>query len=233
MKSLALIIALSGASVALAQMGPATAPAPKAAPNTEAPKDTRPVREDLVSPEAAQKIDEEDLIKKLTGDDNKAKQSAEAKLQEVVDRMGSAGKRLQERDPGDLTQETQRRIVVDLDTLIDLAKKMQQQQQQSSGKSQGKPEKQESQGQKSGKQPGENQGGSEAAQESVLRDGSGAAQPGQEMREKGAEGWGNLPPRDRELVTQAQQEGFLPSYKAAIEKYYEELARLSRTGQKR
>ena len=193
-------------------------------------KDLRPVTDTIVSPDASNTVDSEDLVKRLTGEDKESGGGADPmkKFKEIVDRMGDASTRLKNVDAGDVTQEVERRIVMDLDVLIDMAKKS-----QSSGKGKGDKSKDKAQqaqmGQ--GQQPGKPKpnGGNQAAQNSEARDGTATANPGADLHEKGAEGWGNLQERDRALITQGQQQTFLPSYRAMIERYYEELARLNRT----
>ena len=124
-------------------MGP---PAPTTAPKVNAtekpvtPKvevrtDTvkAPSENDIVSPDAVKKVDDADLVKDLTGE-NKGQASADpaVKFKEAIERMGTSEERLKGKDTGEVTQETQRRIVMDLDVLIEIAKKQQQQSSSSS-----------------------------------------------------------------------------------------------------
>ena len=60
-------------------------------------------------------MDDSDLTKKLTGETPAADGPAQ-KLDEVVQRMDESALRLKDQDPGAVTQETQRRIVTNLDT---------------------------------------------------------------------------------------------------------------------
>jgi len=205
-------------------------PAPAAQKPPE-PKPTRPKMPDLVSPEAAKTVDDADLVKKLTND---APDDPADKMKEVMDRMGQVQTRLAEqKDPGLVTQETQRRIVTDLDVMIELMKKNQQ---KSSGKPKdpkpgdGPPQKSESQGQQSGGPPSQAMGGDQAAQDSNMRPGS-ASTPGQndtDIHQTGSQ-WGNLPPGDRELVAHGANEHYLPEYKDMINKYYQALAEIGKS----
>jgi hypothetical protein len=214
-------------------------PAPKqedakpARPAEEKP--TRPKLPEMVSPEAAKTVDDQDLLNKLTGKSDVSGGEAKdigAKMEEVMERMGQAETRLaRQRDPGLVTQETQRRIMTDLDVMIEYARE----QQKKGG--QGKPQnsrpgqqKQESSGQQSG--PGQ-PGGTKAATDSNMRPGS-ASTPesnGADIHETGTH-WGDLPPRDRDLVAHGASEHYLPEYKEMINKYYQALAELGKASKR-
>ncbi len=180
----------------------------------------------LVDPDAARVVDDMDLLKKLTGgaaDEQKNQTGAAQQLQDMVSRMGESEQRLGKSDPGTVTQETQRRIVVDLDALIEIARK------QSSSKGQSKQPGQGQQRQQT--QTGRGQGGATAATSEQLRDGGydPAASNGQDMHQKSPAEWGNLPDRDRDLLAHGSNEQYLPAYKALIDRYYQALAEMGRS----
>jgi hypothetical protein len=216
----------------------AVQPAGPPAPKPEV-KLTRPKMPDLVSPEAAKTVDDQDLMNKLTGKADVAggeAKGAEEKMNEVMERMGQAETRLaQQQDPGLITQETQRRIVTDLDVMIEYLK---EQEKKGGGQGKGKPkdgqERQKSKGQQQGSQPGQGMGGSQAAQDSQMRPGS--AQTPQanstDLHEAGRN-WGNLPERERDLVAHGAKEHYLPEYKEMINKYYQALAEIGRASRGR
>jgi hypothetical protein len=227
----------AGTSAPTAEKKPEPRPAEVAPePKKEEPKLTRPKMPDLVSPDAAKTVDDQDLLDKLTGkgDVNGGEGGGpEKKMKEVMERMGQAENRLaKEQDPGLVTQETQRRIVTDLDVMIEYLKK---QEQQSSGKpGEGKPKpgegKKPSQGQQSGSAPANGEGGNEGAKDSQMRAGS-ADTPqknGTELHDNRLN-WGNLPPGEREAVANGANEHFLPEYRDMINKYYQALAELGKS----
>jgi hypothetical protein len=217
------------------QLGPTAAPAkeePKPAPKPEE-KPAKPAAPaantaDIVSPDAARRVDDADLINKLTKpDEGKKEDQAAEQMKAMIERMGQSQTRLTKIDPGDVTQETQRRIIADLDFFIELARKQQQQgQSQSQGQPQDKDqERQYSQGNQ--QQPGQNQGGSNAAQNSFLPKGNQAQpQPGEDIRARAPEEWGRLRPRERDLISHGANEEYLAPYRDMIERYYQSLAEL-------
>jgi len=207
---------------------PKTSDTPKT--DDEKKPDSPPVAPDMVSPSAAKAVDDTDLVNKLTGaaDD---KQDPNEKMKEMVDRMGQSQSRLSnDKDPGAITQETQKRIITDLDVMIEYARKQQQQ-----GKSSQKPGQQkpgDKRQQSSGQQQGQHQeGGNQAATDSSLPRGpiSAAQSNGEDMHQKGPQEWGGLPPRDRDLISNGANEQYLPSYKEMIDRYYQALAEIGKT----
>ena len=233
--TMALAIAISGAGAWAEDAAktdgatiatPAATVDPKADPKAE-PK-PRPVADEIVSPDAATKVDEEDLIKKLTGEDKPNDGSPEKKFAEIIERMGTSGTMLKKADPGEVTQEVQRRIVTDLDVLIELAKKSQSSSSQQPQKPKPGQEKQESKGEKT---KGSGMGGSNAATDSQMNSGEASASPNsKDIHEVNQdETWKNLPARDRDKIINGMKEEVLPGYQRMIEKYYEELAKTDKT----
>jgi hypothetical protein len=190
-------------------------------------KATAPV--DILDPDAVNALDTDDLVKKLTGGTPKA-EGPEAMMKEILSRMDDSAKRLHDRDPGSLTQETQKRITMNLDQLIELVR--QQQQQQSSSQSQSKSDSEAQKRQRmQGNQEGpHNQGGNNAAKQSTLPNGASATPEsnGTDIHQRSRE-WGNLPERERDLIVHGSKEELLPSYKDLIQRYYQSLAEINKT----
>ncbi|MCL2645510.1 MAG: hypothetical protein FWD61_00725 [Phycisphaerales bacterium] len=196
------------------------------------PTPIRPNMPDLISPDAAKQLDDQDLLNKLTGQSNTGAESGggggtAAKMNQIMERMGQSQERLsKEKDTGLTTQEVQSRIMVDIDGIIELLKK-QQSQSQSQGKGQPKEGDQRQQSQQQGLQQTQD---NQAATESRLP-GGGISNPGgpdAEMRE-GRLTWGELPAKDRDLVANGAKEKFLPEYEDMIKHYYEALAELGKS----
>ncbi|HVS71852.1 MAG TPA: hypothetical protein VHQ47_11410 [Phycisphaerae bacterium] len=197
-------------------------PAPAAKPDPGPP-----VAPALVDPDAAKVVDDMDLLKKLTAGSSAQQNDtgAEQQMKDMVDRMGESRQRLADKDPGAVTQETQRRIVVDLDALIEIARK----QCNSTGQSQSQSKSQSQQRQATKNQSHE--GGSTAARDENLRGGGaqGAESNGTDIHQKNADNWGNLPPRDRDMIAHGSNEQYLPEYRQLIDRYYQALAEIGRS----
>ncbi len=182
--------------------------------------------EDIVSPDAVRKVDDDELLNQLLKpgtppDPNLVKR----RLTEMVTRMDDTAKLLADKkDPGEVTQEKQRRIITDLDVLIELAR----QQQQSGSASSGQP----LPGQQ--RQPGQGQGpkgegGTQAATHEQLPRGGYADPVTGDMRNHDPANWGGLPPRDRDQISHGANEEYLSAYKDLIDRYYQALAEMGRT----
>jgi hypothetical protein len=139
----------------------------------------------------------------------------ERPLQRIEIGMREAGRRLDQRDPGEVTRETQRQIVNELTALIE------QQMKQSSGGGQQhasqtpKPGDEQS---KPGKESAKSGGGGNT-QEST-----GAAQADDAPQRAMGEIWGHLPERLRQQMQSADAIEFLPQYRQLIEDYYRRLS---------
>ncbi len=195
----------------------ATDPKPAAAPGGA----------DIISPDAVRTIDDQDLINKLTNpkQGQPPQQKPAQDMQSMLDRMGQSAKLLDNKDPGNVTQETQRRILVDLDELIAIA----QQQQQSSGSSQGPPQPGQ-QRQSSQAQGGMGQGGSQAATDAHPETSGDSDAAAGDMRNHDPASWGALPPRDRDAISHGANEEYLSAYRDLIDRYYQALAELGKSG---
>jgi hypothetical protein len=219
------------------QLGPPTTPTPATSPATapvtlrgNARPTTAPASKvqapnpgtDIVSPNAAKTVDDDELLQQLLKPDTPPDPDAvKQRLLDMVVRMERASGLLNKKDPGEVTQETQRRIVSDLDIMIELAR--QQQQQSSSSSSQAQPAQPRQPGQpQDGSQKGE--GGSTPATAEILPHGTYADPVTGELRNRDAANWGGLPPRDRDQVSHGANEEYLSSYKEMIDRYYQALS---------
>jgi len=222
----ALVAALAGTGVAFAQMeigsgldlrlGAAAGPA-----------ETLPTagkKSEVINPDAAKRLDDEELVQKLTGE-NAGPDSPAKMLKEVVDRMGTVARFLNAENPGADTQENERRIVARFDALIHMA----QQQQPNTSPNPGPPNPSDSRRPNPSQQPSNGEGRTNAATKEMMRHGSATptALSGADLA--GKYGWGNLPPKAREAVLNGIQERFVPTYEALIAKYYQDLSDLGKS----
>ena len=155
--------------------------------------------------------------------------------------------RLRSKRTGNETQDLQRRVLKDLDAMIDMARQQaeqqQQQQQQNQQRQQNQQQQRGQQNSQDGQQPQQQPGGQ--------RQGSGADQAGQRSSsnqldstaaiEQGTAAaaelaqrrvvirqiWGHLPARLREQVLNQSDEKFLPQYEDLIREYFRALAEKS------
>jgi hypothetical protein len=218
-----------GQSVLDQQLGnkDASPPAPSPPPPAAGPAP--------INPSAAKAVDDDDLVKQLINPSNGPKDTApnpDQQLQEMLQRMADSQKRLIDKDPGAVTQESQRRIITDLDGVIDILRKQQQNpQSQSKPSDQPAQQKQESKGNHSGN--GGKPGNTAAQQDQLSRgDVDAPVSNGQDLRNKGPSEWGNLPPKDRDLISNGVNEQYLPAYKDMIDRYYQALAEVGKTKEK-
>ena len=185
-----------------------------------------PVAPKMVDPDAAKIVDDMDLVRKLTNPSTAQNQTGAAEpVKDMVDLLGQSEKRLSSKDYGKVTQETQQRILVDLDALIEIARK------QGSGSSNKPGEKDQSLGMQQ-RQRTSQEGGSTAATDENLRPGGAqtAESNGTDIHQASSDKWGNLPDRDRDLVSHGSTEQYLPEYRAMIDRYYQALSQLGRGG---
>lgn len=183
-------------------------------------------------PEEARKDDVEDqeLEKQLLNDKTGDETTNSVKL--TGDRMARSRQRLAlNNDPGKVTQEIQKRIQIDLDSLIKLAQA--QQAQMKPGQGQPKPGDKSKQPQPGQPQPGPQQvakdkqhqeQGKTPAQESTFAQG-GAPQVdiSQDYKEMMKQ-WGQLHPRDRDAVLEGASEKVNPKYQKLVEDYFKSLS---------
>jgi hypothetical protein len=184
---------------------------------------------DISNPDAVKKVDEDELLAQLMKPGAKPDpQAIEQRLRNMVTRMGESATRLGDKDPGEVTQEVQRRIVADLDLMIELAR---QQQQNSSSSSQQQQQQQPGQQRQPGQpQPGSqhSEGGTTAATNETLPRGGHEQATTSDMRNRDPANWGGLPPRDRDQISHGANEEYLSSYKDMIDRYYQALAEIGK-----
>jgi hypothetical protein len=169
-----------------------------------------------------QELDNQLLNQKL-GDDQ-----TENSIKLTGDRMARSRQRLAlNNDPGKITQEIQKRIVIDLDSLIQQAQNQQAQMKPGSKPAPGKGQQpQPGQGNRGQQQIADAQHreqGQNAAQQSVLAPGG---QPqvdiSQQIKQEMTE-WAKLHPRDRQSIVEGEQEKVNPKYQKLVEDYYKTL----------
>jgi hypothetical protein len=144
---------------------------------------------------------------------------------EAVVQMEGVSRRLgEQRDPGRVTQRTQREIIRKLEQVIEAAK---QQQQQGGGKSNSSSEQQQQQSRSIAKQ---SQPSSAASSSPSTQSHRGDFSPGsaQEAQDGGdleelREEWGSLPPRLRNELSEGLSEPFSPVYRELTESFYRRL----------
>jgi hypothetical protein len=158
----------------------------------------------------------------LTGD---AKAEHETKqLNRVGDRMARSRQRLAlDNDPGKVTQEIQKRIVIDIDDMIKQA-----QQQMANNQQKPKPG-QQGQQPKEGQQPGQQNANGQQSQpnnaqnpaqaSTVTQAGKPDADLSQKINERNKE-WGAISPRLRDAVIEGATENVSVKYKKLVEDYY-------------
>ena len=181
------------------------------------PKDKLP---EEAGKEAIETKETDDLL--LNGKPNEEKESKQMNL--VGDRMARSRQRLAlDNDAGKVTQEIQKRIVIDIDDMIKQA------QQQMANNRSNKPGQQQPQPQP-GQQPGQqgNQSQPNSAQNpaqnsTVNAGGSRNADLSQKINETSKE-WGNISPRLRDAVIEGATENVPVKYKKLIEDYYRGVA---------
>ncbi len=141
-------------------------------------------------------------------------------------RMAQSGYRLRRIDPGPVTQEIQKRIVLDIDNLIKMAQQQQSSSKPKPGKGQpkGQPQPKPEQGQQQvakGEKP--QQGGTQAAKDSALSQGSLNIDPSAAVKQARDE-WGSLTGRDRAAVQEGARDEVVKKYHKLVEDYYKSLA---------
>ena len=186
-----------------------------------------PDNKDVLPEEVAAAGDNNDLGAELLGEEP-AKQQAKVDkdFQSIGTRMARSRQRLAiNTDAGQITQEVQKRILLDLDGLIDLAHKNAEQQQQQQQQANGQPRPQQPQ---PGQQQANNQGRNQGQQNNQST--KGAAENNQaaagskpkdlkDLTETAAE-WGSVTPRMRDAVIDSRGEAIVEQYRKLIEDYY-------------
>ena len=159
--------------------------------------------------------DDRDLQRQLS-----AREAGE-RFEQAVGLMGDASDRLASGDVSVATQRVQEDILRKLDQVIESAKQNQSQSgSSSSSSSSSRQQQQPKQSSQSGQQPGEP--GSEPG-ESNMPGSNRDARPGAEIAPDGV-GWGNLPERERDAVSQGVSDRYSALYRRLTELYYRKLA---------
>jgi hypothetical protein len=182
--------------------------------------------EDQLLPEeaTAAEVDDDELNAELLGGNEQASQEA-SEVRRAGDRMARSRQRLTvRRDPGEVTQLIQRRIIEDLDRLIDQARSREAETRNSQPKSRGEQKQQAQPGSSQAQNQGSPQpAGSNAAQQSTAGPAGSEARPAQEIRESMAE-WGGITPRQRQAVIEGASENVVERYRKIVDDYYRALA---------
>jgi hypothetical protein len=181
---------------------------------------------------AAEKVDDAELDQDLLGGDNNAGKKpapdaaqSDHDLALVGDRMARSRQRLAiNNDPGAVTQEIQKRILDNLDDLIEQARKKQGQGQNQApkpgdGQKQGEPK-------PSDAKPQDAAGKQQKAGKGLAagnNPGGGGAAPGEtpaDIARQEARMWGNVTPRERQAIMETRGETTLDKYKTLVDDYY-------------
>jgi len=176
--------------------------------------------------------------------------STDGQIARVIAKMRDVQSRMTRTDTGRETQQVQKQILADLDSLIQAARRQQQRQRQQQQNSQQQPQpnpQQSPQQQPSDQQkPSDQQQPSESTQPSP----DGKRTDGQEQATQTSQAkavasqaaqrkvilqqvWGHLPERLRERVLNMKDDKYLPKYEDLIRKYFEALAEKGNTGSER
>ena len=173
-------------------------------------------------PEEAGKeqIENQEIDQDLLGGDPQAQKETK-QLNRVGDRMARSRQRLAlDGDPGKVTQEIQKRIVVDISDMIKQAQQQQANSQPKPGQKSGEPKPGEQPGQqKPGNQSQPNNAQTAAQQSTVNGGGSREAQLAAKINETNKE-WGNISPRLRQAVIEGSNESIPAKYQKLVEDYY-------------
>ena len=190
-----------------------------------------PDNKDQLPEEASQEdIEDQEFDKQLRNEDM-SNDTVEKGVRLTGDRMARSRQRLAlNDDPGTVTQEIQKRIVTDLDQMIELAR---QQQQRSSSKPGQNPGQKMDQptgapGQQSVASGPKNQGAQNPATNAgrVSNNGQGSA-PDSDLSKQIAESakeWGGITARDRQAVQESATEKVIEKYKSFVDDYYRSLS---------
>ena len=136
-------------------------------------------------------------------------------------------------DPGPITQEIQKRIVENMDDLIEQARKKEAQAQNQPPKPGGQPKQQDAPKSDSSAKPenaqanGKPQPQAGQAKASGNNPGGGDAPPGEpgaDIARQEARMWGSVTPRQRDAVIESQGEKVLDKYKNLVDDYYRNLS---------
>ncbi len=165
-------------------------------------------------------------VKTLKATSQPSQQQINADLQDVLKGMSTSARRLKLANAGVKTQVVQKRIITRLDQLIKMAE---QSQGKSSGRQKQKSQQQQSMSMQQSQGPNNSpMTPSQAAKKSSIPSG-GVMNPGDlKAFNSNKRQWGNLPPRERNMILNALRHQTLPQYKSLVRQYYESLAKLNK-----
>jgi hypothetical protein len=198
----------------------------------------------------AEADDDEELLDAVSPRDKNAGSEEVDRLERAINGMWNSKKRVAGSDTGRETQEIQNQIVKDLEQLLALLKKQQQNRQNS-------PQPNRNQGQNGDQSPNDrqktqkgqtdpqnsgaksepqggrrNEGQSSDSEERTDPARLAAAEEARRAR-MSKDVWGHLPPHLRTAMQNAFSENYLPRYEELVKKYYESLAEKNRKRQSR
>jgi hypothetical protein len=224
-------------------------PAGAAAPDDDAPVPEAaddPPRPD--QPRAGEAIDD-DLLESPNSESKDFVEQALDHLERAFDGMQTARRRIAQEDTGTETQQTQERVVKELEELLALVKKQQnrgqrpQPNQPDNNQPQPEPDRRKSpkgenepQNSGSNKNSDKNNGSPNdrrnegKSAESQERTDAARTPTAEQARRLQAikDVWGHLPPHVREAMLNSVSEKYLPKYEDLVKKYYEDLAEKNR-----
>jgi hypothetical protein len=181
---------------------------------------------------AAEAVDNKELENDLIGngkDDKPGQPPAQAShdLNLIGDRMARSRQRLaMNSDPGPVTQEIQKRILDNLDDLIEQARKKEAQAQNQPPKPGGDPSQAKKPGEQQQPQNADAKGQQQQAKQASAsgnNPGGGDEAPGDpaaDIAKQEARMWGTLSPRERQALIESQGEKPLDKYKDLVDDYY-------------
>ena len=174
--------------------------------------------------------------KKPAGKPPAADDGGDHTLAVVGDRMARARQRLaMNDDPGPVTQEIQRRILTNLDDLIEQARKKEAQQQNQQPKPGDKGEQMAQAKPDTGvQQPGQgkgqhNEGGQSPAQSANGGGGAASTPAGADTAKQEARMWGQPTERQRQAIIETSTEKPLPKYRKLVDDYYRTMSTRAKT----
>lgn len=194
---------------------------------------------------------EDKLIRALNPAAKEQLETEIARMERAIEGMRQANKRIEADDTSSATLEVQRRVIEDLEKLLERLKQQQQNRKNNPQQSQQQPQDQQQGGrqklpkpqldpQNSGARPQpRNQGRNEPSQRNDDQkardaqerlDAAKAAQADDSRRQQMIKDvWGHLPPHLREAMRNTFSEKYLPKYEDLVKRYYESLAEKNRS----
>lgn len=187
----------------------------------------------IPKPDATKKKSELDdqLLRELAQGLESPKQDESDPLLRAQRRMRHVEEELAKTDATTKTVDTQKKIVADLDELLNQAANQQQKKkQQKQNKNQQKQKQQQQSQANSQRQNNGNRQGDQASKESAKQ--AGAARSSSEQRGEGCQAkdiWGHLTRLEHQELMQYAKEQYLPKYREMLEQYFSNIATKSRT----